>query len=286
MGQAVFSIDVAAIAVAGWVSLGAIGALADPGRSRLPIKSRTARRSPGAFAIALASLLIALVGIAPLLAEHELRAGQDAQIAFESFAEVDGHHSRAIAFHPFDPVYRGFRGAAHEIEARNYPEAVDRLPLFREALTDFREMDRLQPGYHRWLLTIGQSISKIASVGGAEFAEAQTWFERARSLAPFDWRVHQAKGVMLRLWGVTSDSPDRLCRALDEFQTALSIQPNIDTLNAMVATYERLGDLDNAEDLLAAARRRVPDNEQINAALESVRGKQEQPDRPPPHRCD
>ena len=258
LGQAVFSIDVTAIGLAGWVTLGAIAAMSDPGRkgkTGTPPARQHRSRAILAGATLAAAALVATIGLVPLVAEHDLQDATREQAAFEPFDAVAATYRSAISWYPFDPVYRGHYAAFLEIEARKLSEKEDRLPLFREATNLYKEMDALQPGFHRWELAIARSTTKLATVGAARFADAEKLFKRAQEKAPFDWAVYEGYADLERTWAVAAHEPDRYCRAIDLLKRALSFRPEPPAVIALIDTYRRIGDIDRAEKVLLDAAR-------------------------------
>ncbi len=296
LGQGIFSIDVTAICLAGWVALGAIAAMGDPGRSisgtsvtSRPLRSRS--RTVMAGATLAVGALVAVTGLAPMVAEHDLQQANRIKAEFEPFDSVASKFRSAIAWDPVDPVYRGFYAAFLEVEARKLSEKEDRLPLFREATNQYKEMEALQPGFHRWAIAIARSTTRLATVGAARFSDAERMFKEAQMRSPFDWTVYDGYADLLRTWAVASNEPERFCRAIEKLNHALSFRVERAPLLALVDTYRRLDDFDKAEKVLLDATKRLSAFEtrlrqQNDALLKDIRREKMKAGDVTPYRCD
>jgi O-antigen ligase len=294
LGQAFFSIDVIAIALIGWVVLGAIAAWADPPSGderpprRMPVP--TGRRVLSVVALLL-GVLLATASTAPLKAEHEAktagRLGPDA-----SEAEVLGHYRLASMWNPYEPFFHGFAGDYLERRADATEDRGEKRDLLSRAIEEYEDMNRLQPDYHLWKYSVGKAMGDLAVVGGASFEDAQEWLDDAAELAPYDWRIVTAQAELLNKWAVTSKDkhivPGLLCRALDYATDAVSLRRTQGgTQLALGRTLARLGHLDESLEPLERATRHDDTQARAEQLLKEVRRLQELPKskRPPVVDC-
>lgn len=295
LGQAFFSIDVMAIALTGWLVLGAIAAWADPSdgtdaRPSRPEPPPPGRRVLSGLAMVLGVLLAAL-STAPLKAEHEAKTATRLQSSAGT-DEVLGHYALARRWNPGEPFYRGLPGNYLEQKGLQADDRDSRREFLAQAVDEFIEMDRMQPDYHVWKYQVGVTMAELAVVGGASFEDAERWLDAARELAPYDWRVVTAQADLLNKWAVTAEdkteAPELLCRALPEAETAVGYRKvQGETQLALGRTLARLGHLEDSLGPLGKAARHADTRPDANRILKEVRRLIELPkkDRPPVVDC-
>jgi hypothetical protein len=295
LGQAFFSIDVMAIALVGWVVLGAIAAWADP-------PDDTGARPPGretpppsrrvlAVIVVVVGVVLAAVSTAPLKAEHEAKTAT--RLASSgSMDEVLGHFELARRWNPYEPFFRGLPGNYLENKAHEGNDRDSKRDLLAQAVAEFEQMDAMMPGYSVWKYQVGQTMGDLAVVGGAAFEEAERWLDDARELAPYDWRIVTAQAELLNKWAVTTkdrrEAPGLLCRALPEAELAVEFRKvQGETQLALGRTLARLGHLEDALGPLGKAARHDDTRGDANALLTEVRRLLELPkkERPPVVDC-
>ena len=279
LGQAFFSIDVMAIAVVGWVVLGAVGAWADPpddagarppGRAAVPATRRVL-----ALVITVVGVLLATVSTAPLKAEHEAKTATRLGTS-GSLDEVLGHFDLASRWNPWEPLFHGLAGNYLENKADTMDDRDSKRDLMALAVEQFEEVDAKQPGYHLWKYSVGQALGDLAVLGGASFEDAERWLDEARELAPYDWRVVTAQAELLNKWAVTTedrrDAPGLLCRALDHAEEAVEFRKaQGETQLVLGRTLARLGRLDDSLGPLGKAARHDDARAGANQLLKEVR---------------
>lgn len=296
LGQAFFSIDVIAIALIGWVTLGAIAAWADPpddADARPPRRQAvpTARRALAVAAV-IAGVLLATVSTFPLKAEHEAKtATRLGQAAPEG--EVLSHFRRASDWNPWEPLLHGLAGDYLENRAASSEDEDEKRDLLARAVEEYRTMDSLQPGYHLWKYSLGKALGDLAAVGGASFADAERWLDEARELAPYDWRIVTAQADLMNTWAVTTrdkedEAPALLCRGLTFAEDAVRLRRTQGrTQLALGRTLARLGHLDEAVQPLERAGREQGTERLAERILKEVERLRERPKskRPPVVEC-
>jgi tetratricopeptide (TPR) repeat protein len=258
-GQAFFSIDVSAIAVLGWILLGAIAAFADPPEVEAPVIT-TPRRSPVLAGVAiLLAVLLATLSNAPLKADHEARtAGRVAKDG--TMDEVLGYYDLAMHWDPFEPEYPGFAGDYLERTANNESDKLTKRDLLKRAIAYYRKMNALQPGYGLWKQVLGNAESELAAVGGGTFQRAQTTLREARRLSPYDWRVVKAQSDLYTKWAVansgTPAAKTYLCEAYGYAKESVALRRSRgETQLALGGALARLGHLEEAREPLKRAIR-------------------------------
>lgn len=295
LGQAFFSIDVMAIALVGWVVLGAIAAWADPpddSGAKAPARAEapSGRRVLSVVAVML-GVILAAASTAPLKAEHEAKTASRLHNT-GSEDEVLDHYELAQRWNPYEPFFHGLAGNYLESKAHATDDRSERRDLFERAVAEFKEMDALQPGYHVWKFTIGKALTDLAVVGGASFEDAERWLEEARELAPYDWRIVVAQADLYNKWAVTtsdnSDAPDLLCRALEHAETAVEYRKVQGEAQLQLGrTLARLGHLDDSLAPLDKAERHDDTQAQAEQLITEVQRLLDEPkdERPPVVDC-
>jgi O-antigen ligase len=253
VGQAFFSIDVAAMVLTGWVVLGAIAAMADPPdneREESPRRPREQRRLVTIAAIVVA-LVLATASTAPLKADHEARTAGRLANAEAPADEVITHYERAMSWQPLEALYRGTAGDYLERQASASEDVRSRREMLRRAVAYYEEMNRLQPGYSLWKYSVGKAMGSLAAAGGASFDGARRWLAEAARLAPYDWRIVIGQAELYNKWAValkgTHEAAMLLCRALGKAREASSLRKTRgDVQLTLGLTLARLGQLDHA----------------------------------------
>ena len=274
-GQAFFSIDVSAIALLGWVLLGAIAAFADPPTAAEDPKPATTRNNKvlAGVAILLACLLAALSN-APLKADHEARTAS--RVSKDgTIDEVIGHYENAMHWQPFEPEYPGFAGDYLERTAKNETDAISRQGLLERAIDYYTKMDSLQPNYGLWKEVLGNAQAELAAVGGLDFETAEATLRTARKLSPYDWRVAKAQSDLFNKWAVANagkkEAAPLLCRAYGYAKASVALRRSRgETQLALGGTLARLGHLDEAREPLQRAARHASTKQAANNLLDTV----------------
>ena len=247
VGQAFFSIDVIPLALAGWVILGALAALADPVPEPKDRSVRTVKRTALVGAICVLAVVLATIGTFPLIADHEAHTATRVANAQGGFDEVLQHYKRARRWDPFEPIYPGSEGDFLQRTADNETDPTNKRDDLVLAVADYKKMLSLQPSYHLWMMTFARGLGDLATVGGASFTSSERWFERALTVAPYDWRVPTAYGDMLFSWGTERRSVSLMCRAQGEYIRSSKLRRNEPTtLVGLGKTFLALGNLEHA----------------------------------------
>jgi O-antigen ligase/tetratricopeptide (TPR) repeat protein len=291
VGQAFFSIDVTAIALVGWVTLGLIGAVADPPQrddevppAKRPPSNGRAKLLAG-VAIVLACLVAAL-STSPLKADHESRTAQRVANADGFIDDVMAHHERSFSYNPLVPQYHGIAGVYLEQQANKSTDAAEKRDLLERSLEQYRENDRIQPGYHVWKMAIGKGIGNLAAVGAASFDDALRWLNEARKLAPYDWRVLANRGDVYNLRATADEEPKDLCLAVADYKAANRMRPfTAQSLTGIGRTQARLGNLDEAIDWLKRAGKFDEQTDLPEKLIEAVQKLKRQKKPPPVISC-
>lgn len=255
-GQALWSIDMAPLAMIVWVGLGGVAALADPSfvarrrmedpEARGGPRPMTALRWTAVGAVAVVTALVVVLGLRPWRADRASRAGQDAGRS-GSLESARRHFEEALDLYPVQPLYRGLAGDTVLRKAVRL-EGDDRQALVREAVAHFKVMDELQPHYHLWKMTLGEALGQLGDAGDpSAFPEADVALEEATQLAPFDYRVHQRYGEMLNRWAQAEGDRQMHCLALDKFERAAELRDDdARTWRGVGTTYAFLGQFDRS----------------------------------------
>jgi O-antigen ligase/Flp pilus assembly protein TadD len=257
LAQGFFSIDVAALAMVGWLALAGIAAIADPSfvAARAGAEPVHAGRSSAVrlVAVALTGVLGCAVvagGLTSWLADRAAKQGQNEAKATASTDIALRSYRRAISLAPYDPVYRGLAGNFLASQAEKIDDQDVRAALLAQAVEYDKQMDALQPGVALWKTTVGQHLGALGAAGDeSAFDEAVTWFDEAEAIAHQDTRVPTAYGAMLVRWGQTTHDGLKYCEAISQFRMALALRH---TPEAWTGLGQALGALGHIDDALAA----------------------------------
>ena len=293
VGQAFFSIDVTAIGLVGWVALGCIAALADPPDDTAPSTPAPTRPSARArvlagVAIVVAAALAAL-STAPLKADHESRTARRLSSADAFIDDVREHLDRSQIWQPWVPQYRAIEGEYLARQAQASSDRDVKRDLLVDAVDNYEQTDRLQPGYHAWKMTIGKAVGDLAAAGGASFDDAYRWLDEAHRLAPYDWRVLVNRGDVYNLEATATKDTDLMCRALRDYRRAVALHPIASGgWQGLGRTLARLGHLERAIRPLKKAAKRDQVNDSPKPAerlITEVEKLQRSEKRPPKIDC-
>jgi O-antigen ligase len=284
-GQAVFSIDVTAIALVGWVTLGLIAAVADVPDEPAAARPRR-RRVLSALAIVLGVLLAAL-STAPLKADHEVHTAQRLANDDAFIDEVMGHHEAAFRWNPFVPQYRAIAAAYLETQATKESDDATRRDYLERALSLYEKADELQPDYHGWQMALGKVTAQLAVADGpASFEGALELIDDAERLAPHDWRVPTHRGDVYNLRATAEGDTDFLCDALDSYTEATRMRPKAgEAWTGVGRTLARMGRPDDAVDALRRAVQYEKRNKVPEQLIDAVKEQDERGDTPKLVKC-
>lgn len=259
VGQAFFSIDVTAIGLVGWVTLGTIAAVADP-PERVPDPPAPARASGGrkltAGVAVLLAILLAALSTAPLKADHESRTAQRLANADAFIDDVMAHHERSFYWNPIVPQYRAIAAAYLGGEANKESDDETKREMLERSVGLYKKADELQPGYHGWKMALGKATAQLATVEGASFDEALALIDEAERLAPYDWRVPTHRGDVYNLRATSEGKPSLLCDALENYEAATDLRPRAgEAWTGVGRTLARMGRPDDAVEALRKAKK-------------------------------
>lgn len=257
--QGFFSIDVPPLALMGWVAIGGVVALADPGivaaRDAMkrspeggavtePATRLPATRWPVHALLVASAVALVVLGTRPLRADVRGRGGNLAD---------------AIRMFPIEPAYRAQAGHA----ARNLAQAARTPPEQRHWLEKaeirFTEAHRLQPKSVEYILQLARTeVLWARTLDPTRFTEAERWWRRALAGDPTDLmlrRLYEADVAAQR--GMAS-----------QLEADLSVRPNEAHAWIRLAQVSLgLNEPKKAERALGAALRIDPANEEAKRLL-------------------
>jgi tetratricopeptide (TPR) repeat protein len=283
LAQGVFSIDVAALAITGWLAFAGIAALADPAlvaaRQRLAFGEDETRTRRVGWArrgmVVVASIIVAVLmvaGLRPWLADRAAKQAQRDADATASTDIVMTSYQRAMALVPYDPVYRGLAANFLTSQAQQIDDKNVQTDLLSEAVELEKQMDTMQPGNAFWKTTIASGLSALGSVSGDEsdYEEAEAWFSDAYAIAPNDYRVSLQHGLMLNRWGRATHDGLKYCEAISQLNTSNRLRKQTDVAIGLGEAYAAIGHVDDALAALNAGRELDPKNKDIPDLIKRV----------------
>lgn len=276
VGQAFFSIDVTAIALVGWVTLGLIAAVADPPDRDDPPLDRRAKVSGRSKALAGAAialaLLLAALSTAPLKADHESRTAQRMANADDFIDDVLAHHEASFAWNPIVPQYRAIAAAYLETQAGKESDDVTKQDHLELAVEWYRKADALQPGFHGWKMALGKATAQLAAADAASFPDALQLLDEAARLAPHDWRVPTNRGDVYNLRATAEGDTAFLCEALENYEEGTGMRPRSGAAWTGVGrTLARMGRPDDAIEALRRAAKFEGRNDLPQELIDAVK---------------
>jgi len=272
--QAIFSIDVPGLAFSGWVALGAIAVLADPylisrrGSFRQGIDV-PGRRKPQA-AIALATALLLIAGMAPLSADVLVKT---AGLRGDSAAS-DRLYRRAMRLNPQESSYHHRLGVSLEARAKSEKNLPAKNRLFAASYRSYLEATRLLPQKTSYLTRIAKLTSLWARTGDArQYQLADRSWKRLTALDSNNWQARLLHASLLGSWAFSSGENQLLRRRqADELERALIIKPDEKAGWVQLArAYALSGRTEQAEAALSAFLARPLRPEEKAQLIEAVK---------------
>jgi O-antigen ligase len=232
LAQGMFSIDVPALAITGWVALGAIGAIVDARAAAAETaKTDPATRTPaqrgrstGSWfrqsyipltAVGIGLVVLIGLGLGPLRADHAAwAAGQQPWNATALY-------ERAIRLNPHEAAYYGL-GARHlELVASNPSSLTGSTNALRRSAALYERAIDIQPSNLVFLLGAARVYERLGSAADATyFVSGDRWLARAVQLDPSDPLVHEIYAEFLRRWAHTAIAPEELERLAQQHTAA------------------------------------------------------------------
>jgi hypothetical protein len=244
--QGFFSVDVPPLAAMGWIAVGGVAAMADPGVMAARSRERPERRgqrkpvpeaaakprgggakrknipAPGPrwlidLPIMAVIAFLLLVGVRPLIADVIAREGQKG--ASDPTAATQ-HYKDAISWHPFEPAYRNFLGTFQANQVDQASTQDEKKLLIQQAISSHKKSLELRPGNIYYIHNIAHAYKKWADQDTAKFPDADRWYRKAVAHDPKNWEVHMKYAELLEDWGDKANDPAIRQKALREFETA------------------------------------------------------------------
>lgn len=164
--QGFFSIDVPALALLGWLCVGAVAALADPAveRARKPPPPATPdplshTRAAGCITAG-AALLVLAIGLRPFVADVKARSGLE---AYRTSRETEGLLllKQASRLNPAEADYHFVTAYVFESLARKSPDGPKRRSLLTRAVSEVKRALQLRPDQVIYLSTLDRLSASL-----------------------------------------------------------------------------------------------------------------------------
>ncbi len=141
----------------------------------------------------------------------------------------------------------------------NAGEMFGRINNFEKALTYFERANKIKPDDYQTIVILGNFNYELK-----KFEEAQKWYEKALSKKSDDFSVRTDLGLTFFM-----REPKDIDRAIKEYKTSLSINPNHEpTLQNLAVAYAELKDSKGLQETLAKLEKVNPNNQIIQKLKE------------------
>jgi O-antigen ligase len=228
--QALFSIDVPALAWAGWLVLGALVACSDPAivaaRAAKPGKVKAARastsRSVGPWVVA---GIVTVLAAFPIAGDVRLHFAENDDRDGDLAAALDGYDA-AMGLRPFESEYRRASGFAAERLAAATDDRAMKKHWFTVARKRYEEALDRQPGNVVYLSDLGRVQALYAQeIDPSTYADADATLVAAVEADPHNWELRETHGVVLNAWANASGDANVRRRAAAEYEQVVALQP-------------------------------------------------------------
>jgi O-antigen ligase len=230
LAQGVYSIDVPPLALMGWVGIGAIAALLDPGVATAGDEDAAAepagappkwlgpdswlRRSwIGPAAVGVFLLLLLGAGLGPLRADHAAWAAERTSRGWS--ADTLGLYQKAAALHPHEAAYKGLEASYLErIAGDPHAPFVGGTALGKSA-TLYERAIAIQPRNVYFMIDAARVYARLGSAGvTSSFAVGDQWLVRAVGLDPLDPQLRDLHIDLLTQWAAKTTKQKALHQEL------------------------------------------------------------------------
>jgi len=270
--QGFFSIDVPPLAIAGWLLIGALIALADPPRVRRSTqRERVVARSARvlAFAAVVALIVPWFVALAASFAQYRAERADGRR----DLAAATIWYRRSVDWFPIEPAYHRALGFAAERRAAGSSDRSVKKRLFSDAIAEYTEAAQQQPGNVALLVDLARAHTvRAQQVDARGYGEADRYYGEAVDLDPHDWQLRELYALTLNDWANASGGAVEIRRrAAFEFGEVVRLKPSyfrgwINLGRVQLA----LGDLDAAFDSWLSAARISPWTTEVGDLYDAI----------------
>ena len=292
LAQGIFSIDVPPLAVMGWIAIGGIAAIADPGavsaRDAITAERAQPRGKPGKKSkaqarpqrtyrvarhgrtlwglhavLAVAMVAVAAIGVRPAIADTHAKDAASLQADKSAAERAADEYDKAIALHPLEGAYRSQAGAWAESRASSLcadaqhctsTDRASQLRLFKSAEKYYEEALRLQPGNIFFTMNLARLYQSWAEkLDPRKFSISDSWWKKAVALDPTDWDVHGRYALMLNSYSNSLNGERRL-RAASAEQLKIAVRIKPDYVQGLINLSQVQNSLGETQTALATAR--------------------------------
>lgn len=294
--QGVFSIDVPPLAMMGWVALGGIAAIADPGsiaaRRRLDEEMAAKSRFKGKKAAkqkasqverygstrwpihlvgVLAATLLLIFGLRPLVADARAKTAQSLESRNAPVERLKAMYESAVSAFPLEPTYRVQLGIMAEEAAQQAPTPESKVVLIREAVDWYQSALDLQQGNVFYLMNMARINALWGTIDVEKFKEADRWWKRAVEHDATDWEVHYRYGLFLNDWANAEADPTIRRIAVEELERTVAIKPShLEAWINLGKIHGSFGETATARSALRKALELDPDNAEARQLLSEL----------------
>jgi O-antigen ligase len=207
--QGLYSMDGPALALAGWVCLGALAAIATaPERDEsseldtFELPPAPARRTSWAAYAGVGVLLVLVLalGVRPLRADHAAWVAEGRSAAGWS-AETMRLYEKAASLSPWEGAYKGLEAFYLERVALSQAAPFTEQEALVRAARLYERASALQPGNVFFMINAARVFERLGMTEDPSyFARADRWLGRAVTLDAFDPQMHSLYASLLERW--------------------------------------------------------------------------------------
>lgn len=259
LGQGLVSIDQPALALLGWLALGATAAFSErPTPEGTRPTARTSVRTVVAAGGAIACLALVVAGARPLLADRMVKRAYRMAEDPATEAKGDTAFATAIRLDPLESVYSLMAGDSAERRAvASAPEEAPRL--FRLAAAHYGKALRARPNNVIYLVSAARSYGEWGRLDPAQLETADRLWARAEARDSHDYQVHFLWAQMLTAQADATGRTEPRRRAVVQLRHAVALRGDLaDIWLALADNYLADGDHDGAERSARNALRFAP----------------------------
>lgn len=255
VAQALFSIDELQIAVYGWIALGMVLALSDPGAlaSQDSTADRERRALPAGWSLGLSvvAMVLVLVSVVPVVADARFGRAAAAASGFARDPRFASPMLSAVedaeALNPLEATYPA-EGARYALEGLHNLDTASKKQLLDWIEDQIERAEDLQPGHRELKFRLARVYDQRAMLGDLpQFERAEDLLRSLEEEDPYDPKAKVERSYHLQSWRDATGRDDLVAEMRSEARAIESLPYLYPTGWCQVSSiYSRTGDHDDA----------------------------------------